>query len=361
MLRYSWGIGVLALVGCGYAAAPSSGGSSTGVAEPVPDGFAAAGSAAVGGGQPPLPGAIFAATTPPPPISGGTLLGHEGSGVKLAVVADPDRDQVLIVDLASVVVARTLTLEAHSEPGRAAEDAAGNIHLVLRGSGKLMTFNPTTGDVLGTRSVCTYPRGVAVSTAENLVHVACAEGKLVTLTTTATDITPTRTITLDSDLRDVVVASDGLWVSRFRSAEVLRLDSSGTLIRRTTLPSSTSKPRRERVVSRLAHGGRCRRRCDRRASARFRGRGGSEPRRLRRERRERRPGRIRDNDGQRKRRDRGHERRTLGAATGRHRAICGVGHAADRVGGDRAPIATLAVRAHALGAPGRRAVQHESR
>jgi mono/diheme cytochrome c family protein len=88
--------------------------------------------------------------------------------------------------------------------------------------------------------VCAYPRGVAVADAEQVVHVACSEGKLVSLSTVASETTPVRTLTLDHDLRDVVVASDGLWVSRFRSAEVLRLDAAGAVVRRTSLPNSVS-------------------------------------------------------------------------------------------------------------------------
>lgn len=241
MLRQSWGLGfgVVALVqlGCNDGSSMSPeldpgiavGGTTSG------EGFPTAGSLNVAF-QPELPGAVFTAAQPPPPVSGGTLLVLRDQ--KTAIVADPDRDQVLVVDLTNMAVTRTLTLDAHAEPGRADDDAAGHVHLVLRGSGKLMTFDPTTGDVLGTRSVCAYPRGVAVSDTEQLAHVACAEGKLVSLSTTATESAPTRTLTLDRDLRDVVVASDGLWVSRFRSAEVLRLDAAGALVSRTKLPSA---------------------------------------------------------------------------------------------------------------------------
>jgi len=244
MLRQSWGLGVVALVliGCddGSSLSPDPGEGFTvgGTTSAPPEGFLAAGSSGIAF-QPELPGAVFTAAQTPPPVSGGTLLVLRDQ--KTAIVADPDRDQVLIVDLTNMAVTRTLTLDAHAEPGRAADDAAGHVHLVLRGSGKLMTFDPQTGDVLGTRDICAYPRGVAVSDAEQLAHVACAEGKLVSISTTATELTPSRTLTLDRDLRDVVVASDGLWVSRFRSAEVLRLDAAGTLLRRTTFPSAVGQ------------------------------------------------------------------------------------------------------------------------
>jgi len=239
MLRQSWGFCVLALVGCSFSDGSSPSGplfegtaGNTGIAPNEPIG----GEGFIGKSQPPLPSAVVEAAQPPPPVSGGTLLVSRDD--KTAIVADPDRDQVLVVDLTTLAVTRTLTLEAHAEPGRAAQDADGNVHLVLRGSGQLMTFDPATGNVVGTRNVCAYPRGVAVSDSEHLVHVACAEGKLVTLSTDATNQVPSRTLTLDHDLRDVVVTSDGLWVSRFRSAEVLRIDATGKLVNRTRLPSA---------------------------------------------------------------------------------------------------------------------------
>lgn len=240
MLKYSWGVFAVGLFGCSMAGGPAQAYAdpgSTGGSGPVPDGVAGI---ELGGesfaAQPPLPGPVLTAPQSPPPVSGGTLLVMRDQ--KTAIVADPDRDQVLVVDLSALVVTRTLTLEARAEPGRAADDAEGHVHLLLRGSGQLLTFDPTTGDTLGTRSVCKYPRGVAVSDADKVVHVACAEGRLVTLSTTATDASPVRTLTLDPDLRDVVVGPNGLWVSRFRAAEILRLDTDGKLLSRVTLPPS---------------------------------------------------------------------------------------------------------------------------
>lgn len=241
MLRYSWGIFAVGLFGCSFADPtpfPDDGGS-VGIAGGGPVFGGTAGSSFDGGAfaaQPPVPGAVFTAQQSPPPISGGTLLVMRDQ--KTAIVADPDRDQVLVVDLTQLTVTRTLTLDPHAEPGRAVDDAEGRVHLVLRGRGELLTFDPTTGQTLGARSVCKYPRGLAVSDTDKVVHVACAEGSLVTLSTAATETTPVRTITLDSDLRDVVVGASGLWVSRFRSAEILRLDATGKQLSRVTLPAS---------------------------------------------------------------------------------------------------------------------------
>ena len=244
MLKYTCGIFAVGLMGCSFAGptpqqdlGPGFNGGSGPVFEGPNEGGVAGGGFGVAA-QPPLPGAVFTATQSPQPVSGGTLLVLRDQ--RTAIVADPDRDQVLVVDLVKLAVKRTLTLDARAEPGRAADDAAGHVHLLLRGSGKLLTFDPATGDTLGTRSVCKYPRGLAVSDAEQVVHVACAEGSLVTLSTTATVDAPVRTVTLDQDLRDVVIGSNGLWVSRFRSAEILRLDTAGKLLSRVTLPPSKS-------------------------------------------------------------------------------------------------------------------------
>jgi mono/diheme cytochrome c family protein len=240
MFRYSWGIFALGLFGC-TVGDPSPIADETG--PPLPNGgepsFPGTGGKGNFVAQPPIPGPVLTAHQSPPPISGGTLLVLRDQ--KTAVVADPDRDQVLVVDLENLTVKRSVVLDPRAEPGRAADDADGHVHLLLRGSGKLLTFDPTTGDTLGTRDVCKYPRGLAVSDGDKVVHVACAEGSLVTLSTTATDTTPVRTVTLDSDLRDVVIGASGLWVSRFRSAEILRLDTAGKLLSRVTLPPSTTE------------------------------------------------------------------------------------------------------------------------
>lgn len=241
MLKASWGILAFGVLGCTSVMSDGSD-----MVENEPNGpviVGTAGKSGIGFGpevafQPPLPGAVFTAPHTPPPVSGGTLLVMRDQ--KTAIVADPDRDQVLVVDLPNMAVTHTITLDEGSEPGRAVDDANGQVHLVLRGSGKLLTLDPQSGEALGTRSVCAYPRGVAVADAEQVVHVACSEGKLVTLSTSATEVAPVRTVTLDHDLRDVVVASDGLWVSRFRAAEVLRLDAAGKVVRRTSLPNSQS-------------------------------------------------------------------------------------------------------------------------
>src|SRR5688500_4450664 len=76
-----------------------------------------------------------AAPTPPPgepspwgvPISGGTMLVTR-DGAR-AVIADPDANRVLAVDLATWQVIGDLRMLPGDEPGRVIEDGAGRIHV----------------------------------------------------------------------------------------------------------------------------------------------------------------------------------------------------------------------------------------
>jgi DNA-binding beta-propeller fold protein YncE len=181
------------------------------------------------------------------PLSGGTLLvTRDGDH---AVVSDPDRDRVLIVNLASGATTATIPLKAGDEPGRAAEDADGRVHVALRGGGDLLTVAVDQGVVLARRQACGGPRGVAFDPATSRVHVACVTGELVSFDaappeapTDGTEIDPTqdfavRRLRLGPDLRDVVVSGDQLLVSRFTKADVLVLDAQGVEVHRERPPS----------------------------------------------------------------------------------------------------------------------------
>jgi hypothetical protein len=197
----------------------------------VSGGFAMTG-AGGGFGTPTTPqvGATHSAADAPPAISGGTLRITGNT----AIAADPDRDQVYIVDLAKRSVTFTVALQPGDEPGRVAVDGAGRAHVALRRGGALVTIAPATGTILARRDVCAAPRGVTYDAANDLVHVACADGQLVSLP--AAGGAATRTLQLDSDLRDVVVDGNKLQVTRFRSAELLTLDATGAVMKRVTPP-----------------------------------------------------------------------------------------------------------------------------
>jgi cytochrome c553 len=169
----------------------------------------------------------------PPPISGGTLaVLHDGHTV---VASDPDHDTLWFVDLASRRIVGNAAFQAGDEPGRIVEDADGRVHVALRRGGALATVFPS-GGVIERRPVCAAPRGLAYDPVADVVHVACADGLLATFP--AGGGPATRAVHVDGDLRDPVVQGTALYVSRFRSAELLRLGADGTIAERITMPSA---------------------------------------------------------------------------------------------------------------------------
>lgn len=179
---------------------------------------------------------LVTAAEPPPPISGGTLLVLRDG--KTAVAGDADRDRVYVVDVVQQTVRASIPLMLHDEPGRLVQDAAGMVHVVLRGPGLLATIDPAAGKVTQRRAVCSIPRGLAYDPVTDRLHVACGGGELVTFTPTGT--TAERTLKYQQDLRDVVVDGSRLMVTRFRSAEVMVLDGAGTMMNLIHLPSFTN-------------------------------------------------------------------------------------------------------------------------
>lgn len=178
-------------------------------------------------------GATVVATVPPPPISGGTLLvTADGSR---AIAADPDRDVVYGVTLSTGNVAYTVALQTGDEPGRLVEDGAKRVHVALRRGGALVTIDEATGAILARRPVCPAPRGVAWDSTTDDVWVACATGELVALP--ASGGAAAQTLTVERDLRDVIVQNGTLSISEFRSAQVLRMSNGATIARRDQLPS----------------------------------------------------------------------------------------------------------------------------
>jgi hypothetical protein len=172
--------------------------------------------------QPPPP-AGTAAVRLPPPISGGTLLVLRDG--RTAVVSDPDRDRISVVDLGARKLRGQLVLEPGAEPGRIVEDGEGRAHVVLRGAGAVLTVDPLAVRTLSRRTLCAAPRGLAFDRVRGLLHVACAGGELVSVGALAE--TPDRTLQLDLDLRDVLVQGDQLLVSTFRKAELLVVSARG--------------------------------------------------------------------------------------------------------------------------------------
>ena len=177
---------------------------------------------------PSLPPTVTA-KVPPPPISGGTLVvGLDGT---FAVAADSDRDAIYGVDLKTKKVAYAVALNPGDEPGRVVEDAGYQlVHVALRGSGALLTINEYTGAIVARRDVCPAPRGVAWEWATDLVWVACATGELVAFPSRGG--AAVHRWVIERDLRDVLFDDKGLAVTSFRSAEILRIGSNGTVTQR---------------------------------------------------------------------------------------------------------------------------------
>jgi hypothetical protein len=193
-------------------------------------------------------GPTVTAAVRPPAISGGTMLvTHDGTTV---VVADSARDLVYVVDVASRTLLQTIALQSGDEPGRVAEDGAGRVHVALRGSGALVTLDPASGNVLARRAVCPAPRGVAWDGTTDSVIVACATGELVTLPSAGG--APTRTVTVERDLRDVMVQDGAVSVSSFRSSELLDLASDGSVVERVGMATSSGLAQVGQVTPQVA-------------------------------------------------------------------------------------------------------------
>lgn len=176
----------------------------------------------------PLPEPV-SASRPPPPISGGTLLVTADNTI--AVAADPDRDRVLIADLASKSVSGEIAFKIGDEPGRVVEGAPGRVHVALRRVGAIATIDLGQKKLVKRTDVCPAPRGMAYD--NGVLHVACAGGELVTIDPNNDVVV--RRLKLVDDLRDIVVQGSDLLVSRFRSATVLRVDVNGQITENHTL------------------------------------------------------------------------------------------------------------------------------
>ena len=94
-------------------------------------------------------------------------------------------------------------------------------YVTLRGTGEVAKVSYGQGEIAWRRPACRAPRGIAQIDAHELL-VACAGGELVSVGTDG-EVLDTHLLSY-SDLRDVVVTEEAIYVSRFRSAQVLVLD-----------------------------------------------------------------------------------------------------------------------------------------
>ena len=135
---------------------------------------------------------------------------------RFAVVSDADGDALHLVNL-QTMRARRVALPSGSRPNRLAEDARGDVRVVLRGTGQVATLSLTTLSVEGTQSVCPEPRGIAWDAQRSALQVACASGHLVTLPLEGSS--SARFVAVD--LRDVVPVGGKLLATTFREGLVL--------------------------------------------------------------------------------------------------------------------------------------------
>ena len=171
----------------------------------------------------------------PAPISGGTLaLTSDG---RIWVASDPNADSVWIVERAGAgAFPVPVPFEVGAQPGRVAIENDQRAHVVLRGAGAVATIDLGMKQLEGRVTVCPEPRGIVWDNLQGKVRVACADGQLVSfMPESATSV---ERLQLDDDLRDVVATADGLWVSRFRSAEILQVRD-GAILSRRSLPMIT--------------------------------------------------------------------------------------------------------------------------
>ncbi|HYO96201.1 MAG TPA: hypothetical protein VER33_16900, partial [Polyangiaceae bacterium] len=104
--------------------------------------------------------------------------------------------------------------------------------------GAVVSIDPVSGMQLARQPVCKAPRGLAFESATGLLHVACAEGKLVSFNPDTKVVT--RTLELGADLRDVMVRGSELWITRFKSAEVVRIQSEGSVLAPLRFPETAA-------------------------------------------------------------------------------------------------------------------------
>ncbi len=177
-------------------------------------------------GLPPDPPTVVELDPPPPPILGGTLLVTRDGAT--ALISDPDRDAIYVVDLRSHTLRTTLRLDPGSTPWRLVEGSDGRIHAILRGAGALLGIDLTDDRVVSVDPVCSTPRGVAASA--DAVTLACASGEVWRFDSRSREAEVVRS---EPDLRDVFFDAQGqLRLTRMRSAEVLTLGTNGSLVDR---------------------------------------------------------------------------------------------------------------------------------
>lgn len=172
------------------------------------------------------------AEDPPPAISGGTVaISPDETTV---VAADPDRDKVYIVSLTQQALLSTIVLDKHDEPGRVTFDASNRAYVSLRKSGAIAVIDVAAGTLLARHDTCKAPRGLDYDELTNQLYVACSGGELVIMDPGTGQIISEQRV--DKGLRDVIIDATHVYVTKFRTAEVIVLDRTGRELERMQPP-----------------------------------------------------------------------------------------------------------------------------
>lgn len=154
------------------------------------------------------------------PLTGGTLtILRDG----VAAASIPDRSVVAFVDLNDGELAGVVALPPGSQPTRSTEDGAGNLQVILRGTGEVATISPRRFLVVSIEKVCAEPRGITWDASRGRTLVACATGELI-----SRPLMGPRTVTRPGgELRDVLVRSTDVVVSTFRASTLSTVSDDG--------------------------------------------------------------------------------------------------------------------------------------
>jgi hypothetical protein len=156
------------------------------------------------------------------PLTGGTLTLMTDD---VAAVSDPDHSLVVFVDLAKHRVRGSVKLPPGSQPTRATEDGAGNLQVILRGTGEVATLSPKTLSVGAVERVCTEPRGITWDARQRRTLIACATGELVSRPLEG----PVAVMRPGGELRDVMVRRNDVVVSTFRASRLSTVGANGVV------------------------------------------------------------------------------------------------------------------------------------
>ena len=156
------------------------------------------------------------------PLTGGTLTLMTND---VAAVSDPDRSLVVFVDLARHRVRGAVRLPQGSQPTRSTEDGAGNLQVILRGTGEVATLSPKNLSVEALERVCAEPRGITWDGRQRRTLVACATGELVSRPLEG----PPTVLRPGGELRDVMVRRSDVVVSTFRASRLSTVGANGVV------------------------------------------------------------------------------------------------------------------------------------